>query len=593
MMNASKLEGVICIDSKAMQSKKKTSTIDNCYQDYYTTTLEPRKDLGSDTTILIRAIDSTVFNYHATPTKNTFLEYLVKVGGLLGFWFCLSSIKISKLLQNQRDMVRSNLYKLPGVSHILKSTMKYSMSTVGTVVLIYLLYILLGEYMEFSTKTIIEVRPLKENDGKVMLSNYPSITICNKHTFNDLLFNEKYQDLFDKAVNTNTEIDDQQANTENTTLNITLNSENDHVKNVLKYILINMAKKMPGENLNKIAEFLVKYMNVSNREELENNLAKIENKPLYGLNGTLEELDFYSQHFSCSIVQDNKYSRICQDIMRTINMVSSMGKCHMYLYWDNYLAHVDPRSYLVEYVKIIKQNLNSKISYLKSKFYIHQAGSIPLSRKFYTSLVMNPMKSYRVLISPYTTFKLPKPYDTNCQSYRYSYTKTDCINQCHQEQYLKHYKCLPNNQDNFVLMFDYDSLDTYRFCSSENHLPKLNMLKFCELRCGDSCQETFYSADVQEIAPSKNTIINNQDEYRFYSTDQVNIIYIPKSYNLQLTYDILCLFILWHGFGLLHWAKRAIKYVVTKVKQSSCNFVICKFFLVICKVRHYFILFAR
>lgn len=559
----------ICDNALNIMPIESKMVIDNCYQDYYATTLESIRSLGSDTRISIAAIDGPEIDYIARPSKDSMLEYLAKLGGLLGFWFALSFIKLHKLLQNRIES-RSHLYKLPGISIMFKSTMKYALSTIGTGILIYLSCIWIIDYLEFSSKISVKVSQFK-NYGKVKLKHFPSITVCYKHNFKDLLFSEKYHDYFKNSFDELMKLYEMTGNSlPVANLSTMFESKSDKVQNFLKYTWISMRGK-PIEN------FLKNYLDVSTEQELDDKLAKLDDRAQYGFNGTLAELDFYSDHYSCEIPSDPHHYTPCQTYMRTIPMVSSLGKCHMYLYWPNN-HYYELADVAYDTVMIVKRNLDNKVTYFNNHIYLHETGSLPLNKRYFTSLDFGGIKSYKIEIRSYRVSRLPKPYDTNCQSYGHYYTKTNCLDACHKKKYLSYFNCLPNNPENYVMMLDEDSLGGYRFCHVQP--PRMNFSQSCQDYCGNNCQETFFSAEVQEIVPGH----SDKEEFKFHMSDMIEINYIPKYYFDEILSNILCLVILWHGFGLLHWFKKAMKALVNKVQQISCSNSVVKFIYVFIKV---------
>ena len=141
--------------------------------------------------------------------------FLSDIGGLFGLWCGLSVIDMSAFIKIINIKLRSILHiilkialiKKLGVSfieiltkaiNIVSILENISWKLLMKMMLIPMLfvqnYFLISDYFEYYTQISVEFPKysINESNNKISINEFPSITVCNEHKFEKILFGETY-----------------------------------------------------------------------------------------------------------------------------------------------------------------------------------------------------------------------------------------------------------------------------------------------------------------------------------------------------------------------------------------------------------------
>ena len=82
-------------------------------------------------------------------------------------------------------------------------------------------------------------------------------------------------------------------------------------------------------------------------------------------------------------------------------------------------------------------------SLIKYTVIIHPFNTIPIHQLNVFNIEQDKEKI--IILSKYTTEKLPAPYDTDCQPYEHNDNQHQCITNCYLKKYHDQFNCIPSN----------------------------------------------------------------------------------------------------------------------------------------------------
>ena len=481
-----KSENISRIDSKVCDKKCTKS----CSQVYHTMSLDNKYYLtNSDSKIKIKFKSSQEFHYE-TEIKETFVLYLSNIGGLIALWFGLSFIDLASLIKVAFGSIKvyianfSNLH-LDRLKQLLNlfaikiniklvlnrfnaillriQRLKWQMIiTVITIpILLYQLYELVDSYLQFSTEVSVELIFYRDSDNNIRYNVLPAITVCTDHIFEELRFNQQLRPALTNAFIMNDDI----GKFNNSTFKLkSFNSFN----NDLALYYLNFYYHYRGFRFS--SQLLIDFLDVNDRQELDENMQKYNNISVFGFNRTKHELYVYEDHFFCIIpresimLNESLITKItgspylglkCQTLSPIVYSVSPFGKCLTYLF-GIHKSHLKNILYLTEDLLQIYDVLDTPYSKNRLRFLNQQKNTFSSLR--FSTCAHNRRKllhryysyenswSFSAKLEKFEFQRLPKPYDTNCQKYGNS-TRFQCLNECYFDGYMSSdIKCIPNSE---------------------------------------------------------------------------------------------------------------------------------------------------
>ena len=335
--------------------------------------------------------------------------------------------------------------------------------------------------------------------------------------------------------------------------NSLFNNNSLNIIDFLAPIKNNYAIKLNRENEDILAEnyeFLSKYFNITTEKEYHQVISRIEDKHIYGLNGTLDLLDFYFKQYKFWTLYDPNI--LCENLKPTIKMLSPLGKCHTYLMGKN------NNETFVDKIKLYTGDQRGELSTcLIRKYFLHPSNHLPIwtSNQFRATDVSIKQKlSFIVRMRTIQMNKLPPPYDKKCNIYSEK-QQFDCMNECIEKYYNDKLKCYPNKDNYYTIMVDEQILSkNFIFCNESEKVSEASnyFALTCQSKCGQPCSIIYYD---QDLIPAK--MLEEFDftepkyiEFIFDSIDYLKIIWLPQFTMVSLFIKIVNIWSLWNGINL-------------------------------------------
>ena len=365
-----------------------------CRHDFYKLSLDNDfYNYNDNTSIEIKNNRKKHLIYHAEPSLE-FVHFISNIGGLFGLYFGLSFIDISDILKSITRRIGFYLQRiifyqkikalilylklsqikiLKIIKRITKLPWKLIFIIVSSAFFVSQMFDLIIDYFQFSTKISFEFIDYQQKNQKISINEFPAITVCTEHMFEKAFFDKYYiyfnegKFLFPKHPT----VGDKRAR-ENCWLQrfyneygIILKTTND---NILSFLNNHCKHNFQNED---VFRFLSKYFDINTVEEYHQVIRRIEDKHIYGLNGTLDLLDFYVNHHNCWTLYEPNIK--CQDLKPTIKMLSPFGKCHTYLMGEN------NNDTFVDKVQVLTGDARGELrSYLKRTLILHSTNHLPI-----------------------------------------------------------------------------------------------------------------------------------------------------------------------------------------------------------------------
>ena len=593
LLNSSQTKLSFCNSSQNYKKIDKTicdkKCIKDCSQTYYTMSLNNKYYLTkSDSIIQIKFKSSQDFRYEC-EVKIDFVTYLSNIGGLISLWFGLSFIDLSSLIKlcivfMKIKLSRLNLQKsieILGkyyikfkinslfealnkiVVFIEKHDLKTFLTLLSVPIFLYQIYELVDSYLQFSTEVSVEIISFKGSDNNISYHYLPAITVCNDHIFEELFFNPKIRpDLWNTFSKARWQIAPGQYVDYVPGSNDTLIS-----------ILSKYHKSAKSYHFLHMFKALKQIFDVNNEEEYKQNTHLLNNKRLNGFNFTVSELNFYEE-IIC-VVQDDSplkpanliHPRYCKEYKDVLKIISPFGKCLTYLYRLNELnSFLILNQYFLYFAENIRNNFYEyKFEDINRRFIIHSQNMFPTltdNDLSLTNTLISSQRDFLIKATKYEFERLPKPYDTNCQMYGNS-NRFQCLNECYFDGYMNSdIKCIPNSESLYTFVIEGDVENQRKiFCESddENLIKYLNknIKEKCNKKCVDSCDDTYFSTDYQEIHS-----LSKMPKFKFILKESYyrRIIYSIKMTFFILLIQIANIWSLWHGITFQQLFELFIKF---------------------------------
>ena len=322
-----------------------------CRHDFYKIKIDNDFfEYNNDTVIEIKSNKKKQLIYHAEPNLQL-VDLISNIGGLFGLYFGLSFIDVSHIFKTITRRIRnylkslifyrkikalieylklSQLVILKYIKRITKIPWKFILTFLFSPFFISKMFDLIINYFNFPTKISFDFVEYQQNHQKISINEFPAITLCTEHMFEKALFDQYYA-FMNKQIYLSPRM--MQSSTDGSKCwyfyrqNINLTTSN---INIFIFIVNHCKYNFPNENIFK---YLSKYFDINNEEEYYQVIKTIEDKYRYGLNGTLDMLDFYVNHHNCWTLYEPNIE--CEDFKPTIKMLSPFGKCHTYLMGNN------------------------------------------------------------------------------------------------------------------------------------------------------------------------------------------------------------------------------------------------------------------
>ena len=300
-----------------------------CRHDFYKIILDTDGfDYNHDTILKIENSRKKHLIYNAEPSLE-FVDFISNIGGLLGLYFGLSFIDISDILKSISIKIIIHLQKiilfrkmkqliellqlsqhriLKYIKRMTKIPWKFILTFVSSPFFISQMFDLIINYFHFPTQISFEFVEYQQNNQKISINEFPAITVCTEHMFEKAFF-DQYFTFFNvpKLFNPRNSPDMTTCwSSYNYKYHTYLTTSN---KNIYSFIVNHCKLNFDNEN---IFGFLSKYFDINTVEEYHQVIRRIEDKHRYGLNGTLDLLDFYVNHHNCSTLNERISNvRIC------------------------------------------------------------------------------------------------------------------------------------------------------------------------------------------------------------------------------------------------------------------------------------------
>ena len=283
--------------------------------------------------------------------------------------------------------------------------------------------------------------------------------------------------------------------------------------------------------------------------EYEEKVMQMTDKYTYGLNSSIELLNFYRKYHKCmfSWSEDRLLSEM--EICDGIKTLTTSGICQTYLY--NNFSKFD-------FVKKIAISLSIHIgeqsefqNFLTNEFILHPKLTPPNYKPI--QLNLNSINEYKVYdmgveLKKTVIARLKKPYFTNCKDYDNS-NQGDCFNECFLKNYLGNLNCLPTeNRFSTIFLNSIDNDDKYKFCPfniSNNITQFENLLQEkCNSLCKTPCLEIIY-----HISLEKKELSDDFWEMDIYFEEKFHryIKYVPEIGPMEFIIKMLNLWNFWQG----------------------------------------------
>ena len=261
--------------------------------------------------------------YNAEPSLEL-VDFLSNIGGLFALYFGLSFIDISDIFKLITRRIRFYLQKiifyrkilafirflklshfkiLQYIKLITKIPWKMILTIFSSPFFVSQMFDLTINYFHYSTKISFEIVEYKQQNQKISINEFPAITICTEHIFEKAFF-DQYYIYFNKLklyhINYKNNFLTPQSKIQDILDSISLVRTD---RNIAKYNLTNSNINILSFLVNHCEEywynsklifpFLYKYFNINNEKEYNHIIRRLEDKHIYGLNATLDLLDFY------------------------------------------------------------------------------------------------------------------------------------------------------------------------------------------------------------------------------------------------------------------------------------------------------------
>ena len=546
-----------------------------CRHDFYKLSLDNDIfDYNSDSLIEIKNGRKKRLLYNAEPSLKL-VDFLSNIGGLFGLYFGLSFIDISDILKSITKRIKFHLQKLilfrkikvlieylklsqieirKFIKRMTKIPWKLILTFLSSPFFISQMADLLINYFQFSTEISYEFVEYEQKNQKILINEFPAITVCTEHMFEKAFFDKNYI-----YFNNPTLVFHRGSTTKNNHLKNSVDisecsrlSWNNRAKlnttNVFISRFITDHCNYNDNNDVEVNHFLAKYFDINNEEEYHQIIRKIEDKYKYGLNGTLDLLDFYVNHHNCWTLYEPNIE--CNYLKSTIKMLSPFGKCHTYLMGDN-----TNETYVDKIELFTGDSLGELRTYLRRKFILHSSDHLPIwtSNQFRaTDIQFNQENSFVARIEKNQFLKLPPPYDQKCLDYSES-QQFECMNKCIEKYYKHQLKCFPNINNYYTIMVDKQIFKKkYVFCNNSEYISQQSKLfaQSCQTECGEPCLTTYYNEDLVLKSMNfgdKKSRIGKGVEFIFDNVDYLKIIWLPQLTIISLFIKIVNIWSLWHG----------------------------------------------
>ena len=595
----------------------------HCHYDFYKITLDNDfYNYNNNSVIEFKRSMKKQLIYHAEPSLE-FVDFISNIGGLFGLYFGLSFIDISDILKSITRTFKNHLERiifyrkiktfiqyfklshvkiLEYIKLITKTPWKIILTIISSPFFVSQMFNMIINYFQYSTQISFQFVEYQQKNQKISINEFPAITVCTEHMLEKAFFDQYYihfnkqklliincgmshrDDIDGAFCEINSDMFRQYYNL--TTSNI----------NILSFIINHCGYNFENFGL---FQFLSKYFDINTEEEYHRVISRIEDKHKYGLNGTLDLLDFYVNHYNCwALFEPNKK---CEDLKPTIKILSPFGKCQTYLMGD--YNNNDDDIYIDKIAIYTSEGQGELRTYLKRKFILHSRNHLPIwtSNHFRaTDVSLEQEFNSVVKIEKIQFAKLPAPYDKNCLDYSEK-EQFECMDKCIEKYYKHELKCFPNiNNYHTILVDDQIFKKNFSFCNNSEYISEKNKLfiKTCNSICSTPCSKTYFNEEVNpssmyagfqmETVDTRKDSLGRAINFIYNNVDYLKIIWLPKFTIIILFIKIVNIWSLWHGIHfkllidiILEYIKRVNSYFLRKIVvnidwKNYINFEITK-----------------
>ena len=533
--------------------------------------------------------------YHAEP-KLELVDFISNIGGLFGLYFGLSFIDISDILKSITRRIKFHLKRLllyrkikviidylklstvkilQYIKLMTKIPWKLILTFLSSPFFISQMLDLIINYFQFSIQISFEFVEYQQKNQKILINEFPAITLCTEHMFEKVFFDKYYiyhNPYFEGNPSywlTNLFANQSIGNRHNRERDC--RSAKDHYYlnkletcniNILTFLAQVKYKNYKFKLENEIEfKILSKYFDINTEEEYQQSIKRIEDKSINGLNGTLDLLDFYVNDHNCRTLFEPNIK--CEDLKPIIKTLSPFGKCHTYLMGNN------NNKIFIDKIELLTGEKQGELrTYLRRKFILHSSDHLPIwtSNHFRaTDLSFGQFNSFIVRIRKIQMNKLSAPYDQKCHDYSGS-QQFECMNKCIEKYYNQKFKCFPNNNNYYTIMVDSQILkEKFIFCNESEFISKTNnfFVLTCQSECGEPCSIINYDED---LVPLTKTVLNIRREQKYIqfiveNVDYLKIIWLPQLTIISLFIKIFNICSLWNGINFKQIIDLIFKYI--------------------------------
>ncbi len=339
-----------CIEQNLLINKKQCEKLckKECSTEYFD--LSFSKDYTSLTQtdkplIILKSRNLPNFRYNF-EAKYSFANYMSNIGGIISFWFgwavidfsiimkriiriikiyyhffmtdymleALRNIRIFKLLSKVLEFVGKSIYRLEFFNW------KLWLKIVCIPCLLYQIFEITQNYLNFSTNVNVELVPLLDNNF-ISTQRIPAITLCHENILRHIFFDETLRN-FDKKFKYIYYIFKQvDKNNFDMDLHLEIETKIQLTKNqkiLLRFYQTVFKKEFPNQ-YKQIMVFIMKYLENNNYKSLI-----INNSTIF------DEMKFFSNHFSCYLGINQSLN--CSEVIEIKPTLSHLGNCNTYLF---------------------------------------------------------------------------------------------------------------------------------------------------------------------------------------------------------------------------------------------------------------------
>ena len=557
-----------CNDSKLDTKICERNCIKNCYQVYYRTILEDKgHNFNRNFNIKIKYRNTKNFHYIAIALKEV-KDLMSDIGGLFGLWFGFSfidiyyvfnlfSFRLKRLLLGLLKLkffrkIKLELSKIIiNVLFMLKTFEKIQFKMILKIIsfpfFAVQIYRSFYEYLQYSTQISVEFVDYSKSENMYSIEDFPAITVCNEHRFENYLFDKNYLTSINSIIS-QINLFKSSSVIKKKYFNLNLKTTNVFIRQILNYINFVIKREDLSDvflDLNIFQKFL-DYLDVNNSSQFN----KLKRK----LDFTELSSNFYGQHHRC--IEHGEF-RQHQDTCGATHIISPYGKCKTY--------HSDVTNRSNKFIDfIIVDEFRPKMynfdldlnSYLRTRVFIHPSTSCPISDD--EEFILDDYYKHRGVkvltkINKVVFLELPEPYDTGCQSY-HSSNQFECLNHCYYENYLVTFKCIPTSNSDYTFSLANLSNRT-KLCSLDrnNTIDRINnaINIDCHKKCGHSCVQVIYDLEYQQYIYNDFSIKKILQLSFYLKQNYIKIIFKPKTSLLNVFINIVNILSLWHGITIL------------------------------------------